>query len=300
MARMLQALKNLEARTPRPAGGMLAHLAEPAAPKPREARPTPEPTPPPKPESTPKPAGQAPPPPATTLRPAPSAEPDVVARLLDARDSSPKAAQRAPSQLESVIRRTLSDPARLPPIRQMADRLLADARHSASRTLLLAGVGQASTTHEALLYAGALLAEPAGSVLLVDADIQRRTLTKGLECSDAIGLGELLASRDSPRSLCQPTSVGGLSLLPAGRIQAANLSAAGSRLGELLHELAGDFKLVLVDGGRTAELSAATLARLTDATYLVVKLGAVEAAEAQVALRDLRAAGARVLGCIAT
>ena len=42
------------------------------------------------------------------------------------------------------------------------------------------------------------------------------------------------------------------------------------------------------------------LARLADATYFVVQLGAVETSEAQAALRDFRAASARVLGCIAT
>ena len=58
-------------------------------------------------------------------------------------------------------------------------------------------------------------------------------------------------------------------------------------------------KCLLIDGGRATDSSASTLARMADATYLVVQLGTVEASEAQSALAALRAAGARVLGCIA-
>jgi Mrp family chromosome partitioning ATPase len=60
------------------------------------------------------------------------------------------------------------------------------------------------------------------------------------------------------------------------------------------------YGLVLIDGGQAGSELSAVLARQADATYLVVELGAVEASQAQAALRDLRAAGGRVLGCIAT
>ncbi len=68
----------------------------------------------------------------------------------------------------------------------------------------------------------------------------------------------------------------------------------------MLQTLESEYRLVLIDGGRTSELAAATLARLSDATYFVIRLGQTEASLAQAAVRDFRAAGARVLGCIAT
>ena len=63
--------------------------------------------------------------------------------------------------------------------------------------------------------------------------------------------------------------------------------------------MSGKFDRVLIDGGRAGEPGVVALARQADATYLVVELGAVETSAAQAALAELRAAGARVLGCIA-
>jgi Mrp family chromosome partitioning ATPase len=77
-------------------------------------------------------------------------------------------------------------------------------------------------------------------------------------------------------------------------------AAAANRLAAVVQTLEASYRLVLIDGGRSSELAAATLARLSDATYFVVRLGQTEAALAQAAVRDFRAAGARVLGCIAT
>jgi Mrp family chromosome partitioning ATPase len=94
--------------------------------------------------------------------------------------------------------------------------------------------------------------------------------------------------------------VGRLSFLPAGLARHTDLSAAGPRLEETLERLTAEFSCLLIDGGRTGDLAATALARQADATYLVVQLGAVETSEAQAALRDFRAAGARVLGSIAT
>jgi Mrp family chromosome partitioning ATPase len=68
----------------------------------------------------------------------------------------------------------------------------------------------------------------------------------------------------------------------------------------VVQTLEARYRLVLIDGGRTSDPAAATLARLSDATYFVVRLGETGVAAAQAAVSDFRAAGARVLGCIAT
>ena len=91
-----------------------------------------------------------------------------------------------------------------------------------------------------------------------------------------------------------------MTFLPAGTQRLADLTSAADRWSRGLGELANDFDLTLIDGGRTGDPAVAALARLADATYVVVQLGVVEASAAQAALRDLRASGARVLGCIAT
>ena len=52
------------------------------------------------------------------------------------------------------------------------------------------------------------------------------------------------------------------------------------------------FALVLIDGGRAADLAAGALARQADGAYFVVRLGTVETSEAQSELASFRTAGA--------
>jgi Mrp family chromosome partitioning ATPase len=167
--------------------------------------------------------------------------------------------------------------------------------------VVLVGVGPESTPHEALLYAATLLAEKgAGDVLLVDADLARRPLSQALECGKEPGLAELVRGDVPSSESCRPTAVSKLSFLPAGVMPHADLSTVGFRLEEVVQQLAAKYSLLLLNAGRTSDRGASDLAHLADATYFVVQLGTVETSEAQAALRDFRAAGARVLGCIAT
>jgi Mrp family chromosome partitioning ATPase len=335
MARMLQALKNLEARSRQPdaPGGLLAHLAEPPPVADRSLAAATELL-----AATQAPAEEAPP----AVRPSRREEPPVLLQAQavvlespavsspplpqpvtvvqeaqeDARRSAPAAhglsqrhgrkrdsfgAARPPTSLERSIRRTLSDPNRAQPLLQLAHRLARDLEQTGSKTVLWIGVGASSGTHESLLAAAAILApEQPGQTLLIDADLKRRPLSEALEFGQEPGLAELLSSGELLRAPCRPTAFEKVSLLPAGLVHNVDLAAAGSRLDDVLKNLAADYSLLLVDGGRSVDPAAAALARLADATYFVVQLGAVEASEAQAALRDFRAAGARVLGCIAT
>lgn len=319
MARMLQALKNLEARSAKTAGkGWLAQLAEkkPIAPAASAALLMPAPAefvsreahvegPPPA-MVRPQRRADLPPPihedfevPVEPARPA-RAAPAKVAEIAPA---SPKpqspVSSRKPSSLERQVLKTLGDPARSAPLVQLADRLRRDAEQAMSKTLLLVGVGKSSATHEAALYAAALLAEKHGErVLLIDADLVRRSLTEGLDAKQSPGLAELLRGSAAFRERCQATALAGVSLLPAGPLQ--DLSGAERRMEDILQQAAAEYSLVLIDGGRSSEPAATALARLADATYFVVQLGVVEASEAQAALRDFRAASAKVVGCIAT
>ena len=88
--------------------------------------------------------------------------------------------------------------------------------------------------------------------------------------------------------------------VPAGKAEPGNESAIGDVLEKALAQLKADFDCLLIDAGNAGSDSASALAQASDAAYLVVELGAVETNTAQAALAGLRAAGARVLGCIAT
>jgi Mrp family chromosome partitioning ATPase len=334
---MLQALKNLEARSSRPAA------ERPRPPVPVKAPPSPVAQPVPEPSSEPPPSvvrATAPiaETPEVLLKPQRRLAPAVAPVDLPTSSLSPpeglfglnrieiaptlapprtndanaeststplKPAQtppgRAATVIERQIRRTLSDPIRSRPLRELAERLYRDAQQTKSKTIAVVGLGGESATHDTLLYVATLLAERVASdMVLVDADLARRELTEALEAGQQAGLGELIAGSGNPRQSCQSTAVNRLLFLPAGPSRHTDLSAVGSRLEEVLSQLRTEFSLVLIDAGRAADLAASALARLADATYFVVRLGAVETSEAQSSLASFRAAGARVLGCIAT
>ena len=224
--------------------------------------------------------------------------------IVSAIDSRPQAAQtaeRALTAIERLAMRTLNDPIRARPIVDLADRLEADAKQTASHTVVLASVGSSRGTAETLVLAGTLLAErQQRELLLVDADFARRALTAALECQSPSGLRDSLDELAPVEPVCVDTGTHHLKVLPAGRTDGIDIEKSEGRLEAVLKALGDAYGIVLIDGGQAGTSLTSALARQADATYLVVELGAVEAAEAQAALRDLRAAGARVLGCIAT
>jgi Mrp family chromosome partitioning ATPase len=324
MARMLQALKNLEARAAWPAAGagVLSHLSESAqqaAPPVESFEPPPPPPAAPLPQFFPPPTAREPEPlqfaaPSAIVVQSPErfdaiAGDAIVVNSFDARETMPqreperpppRPTTRPPTGAERAVRRTLGEPHRRQPLADLAARLREDAHKTGSGTLLLVGVGPESSTHETALHLASVLADDGGRVLLVDGDLARRQISADLDDLQEPGLSNLGQEGQNPQQLVQPTAVERLSLLPAGTERFADLESSAGVVARSLGVLAAEFDLVLVDGGRVGDPGLPLLARLCDATYLVIQLGAVEAAQAQNALRDLRAGGARVLGCIAT
>jgi Mrp family chromosome partitioning ATPase len=229
----------------------------------------------------------------STLR-APAQESAAPAARQVTRQAAPQ-----PRSIERSIERMLGEPHRRRIIQELAGRLRQDAQETGSRSLLFVGIGEESAAHDGLLQVAALMAEEGGRVLLVDGDLARQALTLDLESSALPGLTNALSASQPAAELVQPTSTEGFDFLPAGSARHLALAANDDRLARVLGELAGDYDLLLIDGGRTGEANTAALARAADATYIVVRLGTVEASTAQAALRELRASGARVLGCVA-
>ena len=216
------------------------------------------------------------------------------------RSAAPPTGLRS-TPLEKAALRVLTDPIRARPLVELTERLDADIHHTGSQSILLAGVGTTDDLYLTLLYTGILLTERQnGDVLLVDADLSARSFSTALERERQRGLSELVEETASIAEVCYPTATSRLFFLPVGQSSAADFSTAGAKLELALKKLGGRFAIVLINGGHSRELGSSSLARVADATYLVVRLGAVEASTAQAALRDFRASGARVLGCIAT
>ena len=322
MSRMLQALKNLEARSVRPAAplGRLAHLAD----RPRTARAvappasvevedlttpamiSPAPTLIVEPEYSSL-ASVAHPVSMDSFFVAESFAPTLSLPVVEAAAEAPPAAipepietpARTASALERTVRRTLADPQRSEAYRQIAARISSQAAELNARSLVLVGVGTQSDTHELLLHVAAVLADEGREVLLIDTDLSSRRLSAALDFPDGRGLAEILVDELPPHSLIQPTAIVGVSVLPGGK-RSLNLDGRANRLSSLIDDLESKSRLILIDGGRASDPAALAVARLAGGAYFVVRLGATDAGEAQAALRQFRQSPARVLGCIAT
>lgn len=205
---------------------------------------------------------------------------------------------RSMTLFEHRIHETLMHPARSRPFAELVERLRQDFRGSQERSLLFTDIGPASRGDEMLAHVAALFAEQGTRVLLVDADFERAGLTAGFEAGTSGGLQNALAAPRTWRDHVLPTSLANLSLLPAGRSN-LNLEAAAAALTSFLPQLESEFPLVLFDGGQSNGPLLLPLARTCDATYFVIRLGTTDAKEAQLALRNYRSAGARVMGCVA-
>jgi Mrp family chromosome partitioning ATPase len=205
---------------------------------------------------------------------------------------------RSITLFEHRIHETLMHPARSRPFAELVERLRQDFRGSQKRSLLFTDIGPASRGDEMLAHVAALCAEQGTKVLLIDGDFARAGLTAGFEAGTLGGLQNALAAPRTWRDHVLPTSLANLSLLPAGRGN-LNIESAAATLTSFLPQLETEFPLVLIDGGQSNGPLLLPLARACDATYFVIRLGSTDAKEAQLALKNYRSAGARVMGCVA-
>ena len=205
---------------------------------------------------------------------------------------------RTATLFENRIRETILHPARSRPFAELVQRLRQDFRGTNERSLLFTGIGLASRGDEMLAHVAALFAEQGEDVLLVDADFERAGLSAGIGAGTLGGLQNALVAPRTWRDHVISTSFKNLAFLPTGRGN-LNIATAADTLNSFIPKLEAEFPLVLIDGGQSNGSLLTPLARSCDATYFVIRLGATDAKEAQGALKTFRAAGARVMGCVA-
>jgi Mrp family chromosome partitioning ATPase len=198
------------------------------------------------------------------------------------------------SSWEAMVATHLAEPAVEQDYRQLAERMLENCPSGVAQNILLTSVG--CPAEETLGRLAWTLAEIRGPVLMLDANRARTSLTIQLQRTGAAGLEELLRGE---AAAALPTTREKLFLLPAGNRATDGNAAELTALAAALAKWRGDFPLVLIDGGDALSEAATLLSRLCDATYLLVGLGAATTDSAREATRRFRAAGGRLLGCIA-
>lgn len=210
--------------------------------------------------------------------------------------SSRPAAEATPFEL--ACQSILNDRDLSQPIRTMTRRLLDDLQVGPRQVALLVGVGAASDTTQSALLLAMSLAAQLGDVLIVDADPVRQKLTVELKAEGGAGVSDVLLRKEAEHRASRKLQTPGLTAMGTGSALATPADAPDD-WAELSAHWRSTYRLVLLCGGRASDDAAIAWSRAADATYVAIKLGAVEAAAAQADIARLQSAGARVLGCIA-
>lgn len=144
----------------------------------------------------------------------------------------------------------------------------------------------------------AALAEPGASVILVDADQRRPSLSKVFGVGRRPGWSDLLAGRASLDEVAVPVpDVPGLRLVtagPPGAMPAAIIQDA--RLLRALRDMRDQADVVVVDGAPLLEVSVAiALARVSDVVAVVADVRCTTREAVSAAAEQIRATGPRII-----
>ncbi len=180
--------------------------------------------------------------------------------------------------------------------------LLSSADHP-PRVVMVSSATQAEGKTTIVSNLAAILAQGAYRVVMVDADLRLSGLTAMFDqdgLSPRTGLSDLLTGQAALDQVLRPTSVPGLSLVPAGNQAPDPAELLGSqRMRELTQHLSEQFDFVLVDSPPILPVAdSLMLSRVVDSVVLVIRSSHTDRKQAQEARRRLLGVHARILGVV--
>lgn len=178
--------------------------------------------------------------------------------------------------------------------------LIASEQHSA-RVILVSSPepGDGKTTLVSNLAIA--LAQSGKRVLLIDGDLRRPTIHQLFRVKHDIGLADVLAGEIEIHNAMLPTTINGLTLLPAGRTPQNPAELLSSpRLHQAIRDVRDDFDFVFVDAPPLLVVSdPCILARQTDGMLIVARINK-NTRSAAVRVRELiENHGIRIVGAVA-
>ncbi len=142
-----------------------------------------------------------------------------------------------------------------------------------------------------------------GPTMLVDADLEVRSITRAFEANGG-GLLDAIIGADDYVDFVKPTSCEQLKLLPTGNdfatVDTTDATQIAQRITDHVEEWKRRFDLILIDAGTATSWMAKQLAPHADATFVCVKLGHSQRERLIEVTQQLTNDGASVKGCITT
>jgi len=183
--------------------------------------------------------------------------------------------------------------ARLEPSMSVSDR---------GTVILVASWGMREGRTSVAANLAASLAYAGRTVILIDADLRRPSLSTVFGTGERAGLNDLLAERASIEEVALPTDVPRLKLVTVGELTERSADMCeGSLLTKAFARLRAQAEVVVVDSAPLRAISdAITLARVSDITVVVADPRRTQRGDARVVAQDLRAAEARAIAGVLT
>ncbi|MCU0959294.1 MAG: hypothetical protein MUF48_04255 [Pirellulaceae bacterium] len=201
---------------------------------------------------------------------------------------------------EKCLVQDLDEPRLVRQFEQLAQSVLRELPPETGGSLLLAGVGSSSHVADVAAHVARRLALHGRASLLIDADASQRVLTQRFAATGEKGLVETLLESAPASRYVLATSVPQLAFLAFGQGRLARRAASADLMRTAVAQWRRDYRYTVIAGGVEASASLGALARQCDATYLVVQLGVADRQQTTLAAQTLMAAGARLLGSVAT
>ena len=137
-------------------------------------------------------------------------------------------------------------------------------------------------------------------MLLVDADGDRKVLTQRFAAGNERGLSESLHEGTLASAAILHAAIPRLRFLPFGNAGLTRRTVAWQAVDSMLADLRRTCRFVIVASDQCDSPLAEAVSRYADGSYLVVQIGRSDHRQTQLALSRLTAAGARILGAVAT
>jgi len=211
------------------------------------------------------------------------------------------AANAAGTTYEMCLALEHDDPRLLRQFRRLMETIGEQFPPAQGGVLLFAGTGSSSHVAD---VAGGLARQLTtlchSHVVLVDADGTDRVLTQRFAAATEKGLADALQDAVPAGRYAVSTAVPRMAFLPFGDVASGRLAISPDAVREVVAEWRANYRYTVIAAGATLAKLTGWLGRFCDATYLVVQLGQADRGHAAYLARALTAAGARLMGTVAT
>lgn len=187
------------------------------------------------------------------------------------------------------------------PYAELADRICAQLPTDRSSVLMFTSAGDGEGKTQVVVGLAAALAERIeGEVLVADANLHSPAVARSFAMQAEQGLADVLRQKADWQPLVRTTAIPRVSILPWGAPCPPSEPPNQRGLGPLLRELRGRYRLVLLDTASLAHEETAPVSRHCEGVYLVVRLRHATWWAVRRALRTIEAGGGRLLGSVVT